>query len=141
MLNIEQTDDLNVVRKIIDEPTIKQYLIEDDYLPLNLSFLLERRTKFFILFSDKNVAGLCIFNKISDKIYMGHIAILPKYRGKIGKRLAELMLNHHFALNRYSELVSRIKKDNKKSLYFVLHLGFKIFGQNKDYKYVSIKNG
>lgn len=136
---IEETRNIEVIRHILTKPDIFPYLIKNQSIDHDISFILDGKSQFFILFSDNLLAGLCIFSPISDKIHMGHIAILPDFRGKTAKDLAIHMLKKYFAENKEIDLVSRIIKENKRSIYFAQSIGFKIFWQNEICKYLILR--
>ena len=51
-----------------------------------------------------------------------HIAILKEFHGKCGEAIKQAL---ELSLNRHSELIADIHKDNKKAIRFVERLGFK----------------
>ena len=75
-------------------------------------------------FFDNEPAGMCFLDGNHP-----HIAILKKFHGKCGKAIKQLL---DMFLDKHSELIADVHKDNKRAISFVERLGFRFIDTNGD---------
>jgi hypothetical protein len=130
-IDIEITKDAETIKKVIFSDGIREDLLQgqvkQDHAPL-----FNDQVIWYLFKVNEETAGFLVLTNVQDEIWSGDIAILPKFRGKIGLELGKMALKKHFKEQKCSDLVALIKKKNRKSLFYTLSLGFKKIGENKD---------
>jgi len=140
MVNIlvDETKDYKEIVKIINRPDYKEWLIDKDGDVADKD--LDIPNIIYYLFSvDNEVAGFCALRKIYDDVSIADIAILEKFRGKTAKHISNVAINKYILESTCKMLITRINKENKRSLYFAKWLGFVKYLDDDNYIYLRLK--
>lgn len=140
MLNYLQIEDREAIECILFHDSIYRVLFRKTSPKRGDERLFNKNVKYFLFQQDKIPAGVCIFLSLPDKIVEVDIAILPQFRGKSAYKAAASLRDYFLAQNDCVSLKAKIYKDNKRSLYFALALGFQIIGKNKDQLILEVTN-
>ncbi len=142
MFNIEETKNFELIDELLFDEEIYNALISDNSWKRGMKITQFENLRFFVFFYGKIPIGICVFVIINDYISIVHIGILKEYRGKEIYKLAKEMLKMYFGMTNCEKIVCRIRKYNKKSIFFAIYNGFKILGQYGMYKYLEVtRNG
>lgn len=128
---------LKEISEIINKVGYKEWLANGRSIE-NPSELENPAVKYYIFKKDGETAGFCAFKKEDNDISVADVAILEKFRGKIGKYFSILGIKKYISENDCKMMVARIDKCNKKSLFFTTWIGFKKYFEDKKYIYVRL---
>ena len=142
-INFKCAINIEDMKKILLNQEIKKKLslegLEEKLIKKNFS------SKNFICYGmyDKDkIFGIAFFVRITQNVATVDVAILKKYRGKIGYKRSKQIMNNFFGKYLINYIILQIKKENKASLYFCKYLGFKVIKKTKDkYYLMRCKNG
>jgi len=96
---------------------------------------------FYLLKIDGEIAGIIIITDTKHDFFMVDIGIFIKFRGKSGFKLGEEAIKKYIEKNGYKNIIARIDKSNRKSLFYSIYYGFrKLFEDNK-YYYMRLDYG
>lgn len=135
---IEESKNIELINSILFDENIYPYLVTDESWKRDMNILNCDNLKFFIFFCDKIPIGLCIFVQITNNVSIIHFGALENFRGRQIYILAKKMLEMYFNNTDCHKIVCRIRKYNKKSIFFAIHNGFKVLGENGIYKYLEV---
>ena len=89
------------------------------------SRLFENGLQYLIGFIGQEPIGICLLFPVSDETLAADIAILEKWRGKIGYQFGKKLLAICHKFFNVLNVVVGIECENKASIRFCKHLGFK----------------
>lgn len=92
--------------------------------------------RFFIIWWNKIPVGLCVFYPYIHNFCVAHIGIKEKYRGKKAYDAGRLIIKKLLKL--FNGIGVQIRKENRKSLFYALQLGFKFIGETQDHKLLGV---
>ena len=141
ILELENCNDLKKIEEISFNNEIKQELMSE-----NTTKLIDNGEKYLCyLFKVNNkYAGLAFFAfpAVLERVALVDVAIFKEFRGKIGKKLGKMSINKLFNETDINIVLGRIRKSNRKSLFYSLICGFNKLKETKDYYYIGVtKNG
>lgn len=125
---------LNDIVEIINDPEYSKWLNDGNKIK-NLEELYH--LTFYLFKVNDEIAGFCAFRN-AEKASIVDVAILKKFRGKIGKKLSLLAKEKYKIESNCKVLLTRIDKRNRQSLVFSKWVGFIKFDEDEKYNYLRL---
>jgi RimJ/RimL family protein N-acetyltransferase len=107
------------VNKIINDPTIRPFVVFGDQDYLDFSELAANKENYFLV----NKYGAIIYNKIEDGIYEIHIHFLPEGRGKYAFDSISESIDYMFSNANCEIIIADIISYNRPSKFMARRLG------------------
>jgi len=141
LITVEETRDFYTLKNIIHHPAIKYGLLEGKE-NINDDLNLDNDDIIYYLFRcEGNICGFCAFLDVDDNCYWCDVAILPDYRGKIGILAGKLAIEVFNKNKGFEKLITRVKKENRRSLFYAFMCGFRKICSNNDFYYLEVNYG
>mgnify|MGYP001765349430 CR=1 FL=1 len=136
MISIEKCEDnLDKVAEIINKSGYKEWLSNNKYIE-NPDILRNEYIVFYLLKNDNETIGFLAFNNKIKQVSIIDLAILDRFRGKIGKDASILGINNYIENSDCKVIISRIDKENKRAIVFSSWVGFKKYSEDDKFIYV-----
>lgn len=137
-INIAKTRNRKDIESIIFDDDIKSKLIsfENQDVTRGDKRLLDNNAIFYSMKKDGKCFGLAIFEKLDPLTSAADVGILKDFRGKIGLKAGRMTLDKYCKENECSQVVAKVKEENKPSLYYSLMLGFNVVLKENDIYYL-----
>ncbi len=133
-----ETRNRNTIVKVISDSDIKDFMFPvkvEELYGIKISEVFNKNLTVYAIRVGIKLAGLAFFTKNGDSSTVDQ-AVLPEFRGKDALELGKKVILDYVLKNKVYELNGKIRKSNKRAIYFCKWLKFFIYNQDKDYFYV-----
>ena len=137
---VRETTDKSLIESVFYNADIKKYLFENEAHEINWKLAENVGAKFYALYQDE-LCGMVVFMPVFDTIWMVDIGIFSEKRGPMAYEAAKIAVDMFFMKNYGDFIIAKIKKKNRKNLFFAVNCGFKHLFNTKIYNYLGVKNG
>ena len=134
-----KTKNTYFIRSVLKHPEVQPYMLpEVAELPaVSLKALFDKNLTIYSIFMEDKVAGIAVFQK-KDKRSTVDVAFLPGYRGKYALRASKRILSEYQNEHNLVTIEGKIRKANKRSLFFARMCGFKLINSDDNHYHVEL---
>jgi len=140
-LEVIESRDFEILERLIFDEDIIKGLLSENYL-YQENKLDNEKFIFYLFKIDNDPIGICILHNVSEifdssGIYWVDIGFVNEIRGKFAYKLALMAKKKFFTEINPNKLYTRIKVENKKSIFFAMRAGFVIINRNSEYCFLE----
>lgn len=128
MFHVEQSQDFELIERLLLHPDIKPNLIHGLY---NKEKLKNEDVLYYVFYYGGKEVGICVILVI-DTAYFIDIGFISEIRGKIAIKLGRIAQELFFSHYPTAEVFAIISKKNRPSLIYAKWLGFQLCSMNED---------